>query len=539
MDVSATRVRPSHISSTISTISHDEQRWLQPDGPPNHQGVVVGQCDEYIDHRWKLCISFDGRREFASSDDYPKRYGTCFRFTYCFTNELGLDLLSQHIAPGAIHNSAERYDPPKCLPRTREAILRKIMAWVEMRAENMELFLWLYGSAGTGKSAIAQTIAEICEQAGLLAASFFFSRTAAGRNDMSRLVSTIVYQLIQTIPEIGDRVLTLLGKNPHILSRAPSSQMRILVIDPLNALLPTILAERPGFIIIDGLDECGRPDSQREILQLLASAVSQLKTPILFLIASRPEPIIRSTFNSDIFTSVMHTIPLQPSFEASQDIRHYLQTKFQEVKTMHPMRQHIPLSWPSDDDIQALVYKATGQFIYAATVVRYVQSSHHRPEDRLATILALRSEKDAPFASVDSLYSQILSSIDKERIDRVLDILGCLVFVWGDGHDHIIGSARKLDDFLDYRPGDVDILMNDLHSVVYVPTPDNQHNGLPMRMYHGSLRDFLIDRRRAREFFLDSQTIHASLACRWIWYMEKQRKIENCMHVHLFLACSY
>ena len=446
-----------------------------------------------------------------------------------FTKELGLDLLSQHIAPGAIHNSAERYDPPKCLPRTRGAILRKIMAWVEMRAENMELFLWLYGSAGTGKSAIAQTIAEICEQAGLLAASFFLSRTAAGRNDMSRLVSTIVYQLVQTIPEIRDRVLTLLGKDPHILSQAPSSQMRTLVTDPLNTLAPTILAERPGFIIIDGLDECGHPDSQREILKLVAGGTSQLKTLILFLIASRVEPIIRLTFNSDILKFITGTIPLQHSYETREDLRHYLHTKFQEVKATHPMQQHIPLSWPSEDDIEALVNNATGQFIYSATVVRYVQSSHHRPEDRLATILAVRSDEDEPFASVDSLYLQILSSVDKGRLEKVLDILGCLVFVLGEGHDYIKGSTWKLDEFLCYRPGDVDILVSDLHSVIYFPPPDQPRRAI--RIYHQSFCDFLIDRGRAREFFLDSQTIEARLVCRWIPYMEKHHICERCMHI--------
>ncbi|KAF8965443.1 hypothetical protein BDZ97DRAFT_1757278 [Flammula alnicola] len=42
----------------------------------------------------------------------------------------GLRLLQHKIAPGAFHNSAERYDPPKCHPHTRRAVLKKIMDWV-------------------------------------------------------------------------------------------------------------------------------------------------------------------------------------------------------------------------------------------------------------------------------------------------------------------------------------------------------------------------------------------------------------------------
>ena len=39
--------------------------------------------------------------------------------------------------------------------------------------KQVALFLWLYGPAGAGKSAIAQTIAELLEEAGLLAGAFF------------------------------------------------------------------------------------------------------------------------------------------------------------------------------------------------------------------------------------------------------------------------------------------------------------------------------------------------------------------------------
>jgi len=444
------------------------------------------------------------------------------------TNRLGLDLLYQHTSPGAVHNSAERYDPPKCLPRTREAILQKIMEWVEMRAENMELFIWLYGPAGAGKSAISQTIAEICEQAGLLAASFFFSRTAAGRNDMSRLVLTIVSQLIQTIPEIRDSVLMALGSDPHIPSSTPASQMKNLVVDSLNKVPPAILAKRSPLIIIDGLDECGNPDSQREILKFLASATSKLNAPLLFLIASRPEPDIRLTFNADILKSITHCIPLPDSSETDRDLRLFLRTKFQEIVLMHPMRSHIPPNWPSDDEIKVLVLRASGQFIYVSTVMRFIQSSHHRPQDRLETILALRPKDNdhEPFAILDSLYLQILSSVKKEHLDNVLDILRCLVFIWGGEINYVSAAPERLEDFLGYRPGDLEIYMADLHALVYLPPPEKPRDII--RIHHASFRDFLVDQARSGEFFLDAPTTHANLVHRWIPYMEKYRKLEHC-----------
>jgi hypothetical protein len=124
-----------------------------------------------------------------------------------------MELLQQHIAPGAFHNSDERYDPPKCHPHTRRAVLKKITDWVK-DANKVALFLWLYGPAGAGKSAIAQTIAELLEKAGLLAAAFFFSRNSAGRNNKTPLVATLVYQLVTSIPEIRVHVLEALERTP-------------------------------------------------------------------------------------------------------------------------------------------------------------------------------------------------------------------------------------------------------------------------------------------------------------------------------------
>ncbi|KIM37005.1 hypothetical protein M413DRAFT_31174 [Hebeloma cylindrosporum] len=287
---------------------------------------------------------------------------------------------------------------------------------------------------------------------------------------MSCLVSTIIYQLIQVTPEIRDCVLMLLGNHPHILSQAPSSQMKILVVDPLNMVLPTTLSQRPKFIIIDGLDECGDPESQCEVNKLLASATTRFNTPLLFLIASRPELDIRLTFHSNVLVPITHLIPLQHSCEASEDIRLVLQANFKRY----------------DRDIPC-------PLVNLSTLLRYVQSSRHRPEHRLATILALRSDEDEAFAGLDSLYLQIMTSVDKERLEKVLDISSLYSI-----HSpqvlcscHCEKSTQK-ESFLCYQAGDLDILLNDLHSVIFLPPPESPSD--PMEIYHASFFDFLLDR---------------------------------------------
>jgi hypothetical protein len=108
------------------------------------------------------------------------------------------------------------------------------------------LFLWLYGPAGAGKSAIAQTIVE------LLAAAFSLSRNAAGCNDKTRLVATLIYQLIKSIPEIRAHVLEAVEQDPALFSYSIGAQIQALIVKPLNAAaneeaLAPILLSRPRF----------------------------------------------------------------------------------------------------------------------------------------------------------------------------------------------------------------------------------------------------------------------------------------------------
>ena len=74
--------------------------------------------------------------------------------------------------------------------------------------------MWLKGSAGVGKTAIASSIAERCAGNGNLIASFFFSRFDPSRNDAGHLVATITYQMISKIPECSMDV-AMVRKGTH------------------------------------------------------------------------------------------------------------------------------------------------------------------------------------------------------------------------------------------------------------------------------------------------------------------------------------
>jgi len=425
-----------------------------------------------------------------------------------------MELLQQHIAPGAFHNSDERHDLPKCHPHTRKAILRKIMDWVK-DPNKVALILWLYGPAGAGKSAIAQTIAELLEEAGLLAAAFFFSRNAAERNDKTPLVATLVYQLVISIPEIRAHVLEIVERDPALFSRSIQAQIQALIIKPLNAVasdetFARTLLDRPRLIILDGLDECRTTSAQTHILNAVSTAAKRLCTPLYFLIASRPEQAIRQAFNDQHGLGLLSfSIALDDTYQPDQDIRVFLQSTFDEIKRNHPSKAHLPASWPSLEDIRRLVEKSSGQFIFASTVAKYVNSYRHWPPDRLKIIFG-RSEpgQETPFAELDSLYHLILSSATD--IEKLQDVLMFLVLrPLSQDRKLLKQTTTMIEKFLFYRLGEMDMILTDLHSIIYVPPPGDRSGEL--QFFHASLPDFLLDRSRSMDLFLDQGTAYAKL----------------------------
>jgi hypothetical protein len=429
----------------------------------------------------------------------------------------GIELLQKKIAPGAFHNSAERYDPPKCHEHTRVAILQEIMDWIG-NTNRRTRFLWLYGPAGAGKSAIEQTIAELCYEAKLLAASFFFSRSISGRNEMTLLITTIVGQLIESIPEIREHVGVALFNNPSLSSRSLEVQMDALVVKPLEAAISTsknrtgvdFMQTRPKVIVLDGLDECGNPESQRYILKVLMKAVDNHSIPFSFILASRPEQCIREAFDVTPLGSMTTRLVLDNKYHPDHDIRTFLQSRFQDIKDRHPSRAHLPASWPSREEVQRVIEKSSGQFIYASTVIKFIDSHQHWPPDRLNIILKISPRgKTTPFAGMDSLYLYILVSAS-DNIETALEIFALLVFLH---HQDLRLTPRFVESFLSLREGEIFTVLSDLHSIIHVPSISTK--GEELRFFHASLGDFLTDLSRSGDtFFLNYGVSHRNIVNR-------------------------
>jgi len=382
------------------------------------------------------------------------------------------------------------------------------MLWVNDPANEAQI-MWMFGPAGAGKSAIAETVAEMCFQEGNLAASFFFSRNASGRDNETQFISTLVYQLMITIPETKDAVNKALQDDPLLLSRSLHVQAKSLITRPLNDILTSSSKNgfqnlRPRLIIVDGLDECRQARNQRYVLDVLSTVTRDLTYPLLFFVASRPEQVIRDSFSKESMYSITTRLALDDTYKPDADIERFFRSKFCDIIMNHPSGADIPSGWPSDRDIKRLVRKSSGQFIYASTVVKFVESTCHLPQERLEVVFGLVTPEIAtPFAELDALYTQILSAVI--QIEKALDILMVLVLI-----RELPPQPDILDGFFPYRPGQTRAILSDLHSIIYVPPKEDKKGEI--RILHASLSDFLLDAKRSGRFFIDFAKSHTTIA---------------------------
>ena len=332
------------------------------------------------------------------------------------------------VSDGAAHDSSQH--APVCHPDTRKTIISDIMSWIGDPSRTSSV-LWFNGPAGTGKTAIAQSLCKLCVAAQWLAGSFFFSRLAPGRSNAEFLFPTISYGLCLAIPEVGKIIDEVIANDPSIPTKALEIQLQKLILEPLQQISEE--SKEPIVIIIDGLDECQDEEVQSNVLRLLGSVFQGPSVGgcdrICFIVTSRPEPWIHDEFTIEPLSSITRQIFLGQTSEANDDIRTYFRLGFTEIHDSPKHRltmSNVAKPWPSYSVLDGLVDKASGQFIYPATVLKFVGDPNYRPTDRLDIITSLPLILPSvlapkPLATLDQLYSQILSmSSDKQRTVDVL-----------------------------------------------------------------------------------------------------------------------
>ncbi|KAM6493002.1 hypothetical protein JOM56_011136 [Amanita muscaria] len=332
----------------------------------------------------------------------------------------GLHTLEKFVSFSALHDSFAQ-DPERCChPGTREKILDKMRSWMD-DPNVPERVCWLHGPAGVGKSAIAQTISYSYGR-DKIGATFFFFRSDPIRNEGNRLFPTLAWQLASSIPIVKDLIAFSLEEYPDIPRKAIEIQFDQLIVQPFLTISgsesTTPISMR--VIIIDGLDECSDAKLQERILKIIGNAVADTRFPLRFIVSSRPEAHIQDFF--DQFQSPTLQIDLAKVEDAFRDIEIYFTSEFARIAFEQQLDSG---TWPDQFIIDILVFRSSGQFVYAATVMKYIGDKYESAVAQLNVILGLEPRTGrSPFSELDALYTEILKQQpDQNFLKEFLPVL--------------------------------------------------------------------------------------------------------------------
>jgi hypothetical protein len=256
-----------------------------------------------------------------------------------------------------------------------------------------------------------------------------------------------------------------------------------------------ILPVRPMVIIIDALDECDNKQQIAEFIDIVASAFqeSQIPLPLRFFFTSRVEEHIQGKFAASPALDVTYCLNLQ-EFSADNDIHTFLRSRFHSIYQQKRRQMgNISPPWPPLRNLEELVEKSAGSFIFAFTLVNFVNDGSDLPHRKLQAALQHH-------AGLDLLYTQVLqSALHSCHFTRVLQAIITITSPV---------SITDLACLLQIEGGDVIHALQGVQSIIMVPEDDKQ----PVWLLHTSLQDFLTTQAQSQHLFINPITCHLSMA---------------------------
>ncbi|KAG2345364.1 hypothetical protein BDR05DRAFT_946871 [Suillus weaverae] len=400
--------------------------------------------------------------------------------------------LSRVAVKGAEYDSPERQPHPKCLPRTRTDLLSYL--YISLNNREKSRIIWLHGTAGVGKSAVAFTVAERMRTLSVtdlttnekrLGATFFFSRKHTKRRTTGYFFATLAYQLATNFPSIREDVNRVIRENPALLGPDKSlrEQMNALFLQHLRTLRFRLANSLPVVFVIDAIDECTSETELTHLISLLGEVLRDPDVPtIQILLTSRLESHIREAIQK-LDVGLVDEIPRDGTIfsldgtDVDQDIYIFLEHSFTQLQHRYP-----GFPQPSGDQLTRLVSRAGRRFIVAFTMINFIVNDGYKyPRDRLELMLECTCDF-LPGTAVYKLYDLILSTCaNPKRAYQHLSTVAALA-------DPLpIPQISKLLGPI--QGSDVETALVQLRSIIDVPADIN----LPVNIGHSSVRDYASD----------------------------------------------
>ncbi|KAL0958686.1 hypothetical protein HGRIS_014017 [Hohenbuehelia grisea] len=397
-----------------------------------------------------------------------------------------------HVAAAGIEAVAEE----GCMEGTRVELLQNLREW--SNDPDAPRIFWLVGPAGAGKSAIARSLARLLLHANLLGGSFFCSRQTSVRSNARNIIPTLAQFMARLDPKYNAALAEVLGPSStdDVASWTIDLQIDKLMNTPLlmayHDRTPTHnRAEKNKLVlVVDALDECADSHDINTFLTQLLSIPTWL--PIKIFIASRPERDIRAHFESERSLDDQRRILRLHEVEdeiVQRDISLFLRSRLTDIR----VSKGISRAWPTDREVEKLADLSGALFIYASTVVKFIQDEN--PVQRLRSVLQSFPDAETPLSSnLDQMYTLVLSDAMnpdirmKEEISTTRRILAVILAA----REPL--SLATMSALLGISDSTIRSGLERIHAVVHVPALNTDG---AISIYHKSFADYLVSPERA------------------------------------------
>ena len=185
----------------------------------------------------------------------------------------------------------------------------------------------------------------------------------------------------------------------------------------------------------------------------------------------------------------------------------FLQDGFAKIYAQNSILFHVEQPWPKEGIIDLLVQRSSGQFIYAATVLKFVGADFCSPTKQLA--LVLKPDPTA-FSDLDQLYTQILSVYPSTV--NIAQVLGIISVSHGE-------LAEVIEGIFGMEEGELKLVLRGLSSLMKDES-DGERSNMEVISYviphfaHASFSDYLFNPSRSGPFHVNQQEYENQITIR-------------------------